>query len=43
VVDAMLEDVAGNSVARVFDRDLGDAAHAPLEARLVTREFTPSA
>ena len=29
VVDAVLEDVAGNSVARVFDRDLGDRDAPP--------------
>jgi hypothetical protein len=29
VVDAVLEDVAGNSVARVFDRDLSDPTHEP--------------
>jgi hypothetical protein len=28
-IDPILEDVAGNSVARVFDRDLGDAADDP--------------
>ena len=27
VVDTTLEDLAGNSVARVFDRDLTDASH----------------
>ncbi len=41
VADAMLEDVAGNSVTRVFDRDLADAGHAPIDAPRVTREFTP--
>jgi hypothetical protein len=41
VADAMLEDVAGNSVVRVFDRDLTDAAHEPVDASRVTREFTP--
>jgi hypothetical protein len=29
VVDPVLEDVAGNSVTRVFDRDLGNAADTP--------------
>jgi hypothetical protein len=33
VVDATLEDVAGNSVARVFDRDLEDRADDPLDVR----------
>jgi hypothetical protein len=32
VVDTRLEDIAGNSVARVFDRDLEDPAHARLDA-----------
>ncbi|MEX1006377.1 MAG: hypothetical protein WD271_00860 [Acidimicrobiia bacterium] len=30
IVDTTLEDLAGNSVARVFDRDLSDADHAPI-------------
>ena len=42
VVDAMLEDVAGNSVVRVFDRDLADVTHTPVEATHVTRDFTPA-
>jgi hypothetical protein len=33
VVDPMLEDVCGNSVARVFDRELADPAHEPLTDR----------
>lgn len=41
VADAMLEDVAGNSVVRVFDRDLDDAAQSPIAVGPVTREFTP--
>jgi hypothetical protein len=43
VADAMLEDVAGNSVVRVFDRDLADDTHAPVDAPRVTRGFTPAA
>ena len=42
VVDAMLEDVAGNSAIRVFDRDLADATHEPMSVRHVTREFEPA-
>jgi hypothetical protein len=33
VVDTSLEDVAGNSVSRVFDRDLDDPADEPLQSR----------
>lgn len=42
VVDTMLEDLAGNSVARVFDRDLADADHTPIAAGEVTLEFHPT-
>lgn len=42
VVDPMLEDVCGNSVLRVFDRELGDAAQDPITATVVTREFRPA-
>jgi hypothetical protein len=42
VVSAMLEDVAGNSVTRVFDRDLADDTHTPLAATDVTVELTPT-
>ncbi len=42
VVDAVIEDVAGNSVARVFDRDLGDPAHAPREVDRVRLPFVPA-
>jgi hypothetical protein len=42
VVDAVLEDVAGNSVARVFDRDLGDRAHTPRAVDCVRLPFTPA-
>jgi len=39
VVDTKLEDVAGNSVARVFDRDLADRDHVPLASERVTVGF----
>jgi hypothetical protein len=42
VVDAVLEDVAGNSVARVFDRDLLDRAHAPRAVDCVRLPFAPA-
>jgi hypothetical protein len=42
VVSAMLEDVAGNSVTRVFDRDLAADAHTPVAATDVTVGFTPT-
>lgn len=42
IVDTTLEDLAGNSVARVFDRDLSDDEHAPLAAGHVTLDFVPS-
>jgi hypothetical protein len=42
VVDTMLEDLAGNSVARVFDRDLADADHTPIAAGDITLEFLPA-
>jgi hypothetical protein len=38
-VDALLEDVAGNSVRRVFDRDLHLPGDEPLEADFVDRPF----
>ncbi len=41
-VDTMLEDLAGNSVARVFDRDLADADHTPIAASEITLEFHPT-
>ena len=41
VVDPVLEDLAGNSVSRVFDRDLSRAEDAPAEPRPVTLTFTP--
>jgi hypothetical protein len=40
VVDDALEDLAGNSVRRVFDRDLARAADAPRAEGAVTRPFT---
>jgi hypothetical protein len=39
VVDATLEDVAGNSVARVFDRDLDREEDAPLQVRRLRYDF----
>jgi len=41
VVDPVLEDLAGNSVSRVFDRDLFHSEDDPREDRLVTVEFVP--
>jgi hypothetical protein len=41
VVDTTLEDLAGNSVARVFDRDLAEPDHDPIPAKHVTLEFRP--
>jgi hypothetical protein len=41
VVDTTLEDLAGNSVARVFDRELADPTHDPIAAKTVTLEFRP--
>jgi len=42
VVDAVLEDVAGNSVARVFDRDLDDRAHTPRAVDCMRLPFAPA-
>lgn len=42
VVDPVLEDVAGNSVQRVFDRDLANAADAPRGAEPVELPFRPA-
>ena len=39
VVDTTLEDVAGNSVARVFDRELGRGADDPLNVRRLRYPF----
>jgi len=41
VIDPVLEDLAGNSVSRVFDRDLSRAEDEPREAGPVTRSFRP--
>jgi len=41
VVDPVLEDLAGNSVSRVFDRDLTRPADEPRPARPVTVAFRP--
>jgi hypothetical protein len=41
VVDPVLEDVAGNSVTRVFDRDLSRVEDNPDDSPTVTRAFTP--
>jgi hypothetical protein len=42
VVDAVIEDVAGNSVARIFDRDLSDPAHASRAVDRVRLPFLPA-
>ena len=42
MVDAVIEDVAGNSIARVFDRDLADPAHAPRAVDRVRLRFAPA-
>jgi hypothetical protein len=41
VVDAVLEDLAGNSVSRVFDRDLARPEDQPRPAWPVTIVFHP--
>jgi hypothetical protein len=41
VVDHVLEDLAGNSVSRVFDRDLTRPEDQPRQARPVTVTFRP--
>lgn len=41
IVDAVLEDLAGNSVSRVFDRDLSRPEDEPLQARPVSLPFRP--
>jgi hypothetical protein len=38
-IDALLEDLAGNSVARVFDRDLTRAEDTPLDVDHVSLDF----
>ena len=40
MVDPRLEDLAGNSIIRVFDRDLLRAEDAPTDARHVAIDFT---
>jgi hypothetical protein len=40
-VDPILEDLAGNSVSRVFDRDLTRSEDRPRQARPVTLTFRP--
>ena len=42
VVDPMLEDVAGNSVRRVFDRDLSSADDDPRDDGPVELPFHPT-
>jgi hypothetical protein len=42
VVDPMLEDLAGNSVTRVFDRDLADPEQSPIAPGPITVEFRPA-
>jgi hypothetical protein len=39
VVNPVLEDLAGNSVSRVFDRDLGRSEDEPRKGRPVTVPF----
>jgi hypothetical protein len=41
VIDPLLEDLAGNSLSRVFDRDLTDAEDEPVEPVPRTIEFCP--
>jgi hypothetical protein len=41
VVDPVLEDLAGNSVSRVFDRELGRPEDEPRDGRPVTVPFRP--
>ncbi len=40
MVDPVLEDIAGNSVERVFDRDLDRADHEPRASALISVPFT---
>jgi hypothetical protein len=39
LVDPVLEDLAGNSVVRIFDRDLGEPAHAPRAMTTISIPF----
>ena len=41
-VDGILEDLAGNSVLRVFDRELDRPDHTPAPGDRFTRRFTVS-
>jgi hypothetical protein len=41
IIDPILEDLAGNSVSRVFDRDLSRPEDAPRAAQPVTMTFRP--
>lgn len=41
LVDSILEDIAGNSVTRVFDRDLADPADRPADDSPVELPFLP--
>jgi hypothetical protein len=41
MVDPVLEDLAGNSVSRVFDRDLTRPEDRPRQARPVSVGFRP--
>ena len=40
-VDPILEDLAGNSIARVFDRDLSAAEDTPRPADVIRLPFRP--
>ena len=40
VVDTALEDVAGNALTHVFDRDLTNPTHDPIDAQTVAIDFT---
>jgi hypothetical protein len=41
LVDPVLEDLAGNSVSRVFDRDLAASADESVQPQTVTVPFLP--
>jgi hypothetical protein len=41
IVDPVLEDLAGNSVSRVFDRDLTRPEDKPRQARPIAVPFRP--
>lgn len=41
VIDPRLEDLAGNSLMRIFDRDLQRSEDAPSDGRQFTIDFTP--